>query len=57
VITTKTGCAICGGSVVASWVAENNELIIGVSGIVGIVVAVVGLWFQYRRDRRETRKR
>lgn len=56
--TTKLGCTICGGSVIASWVAENHDLLVGVSALVGISVAVGGFalqvlqaWKKERRDR------
>ena len=58
-LTAKIGCTICGGSVVASWVAENSELLVGVSGLIGIAVAVGGfalqLWQAYKKENRGPR--
>lgn len=48
---TKLGCTICGGSFIASKVAENHDLLVGGSAIVGAVVAVVGLYLQWRQGR------
>ena len=54
-LTAKAGCAICGGSVVASWVAENSDFLVGVSGLIGILVAIGGfslqLWQAWKKER------
>ena len=51
--TKFTGCAICGGSAVANFVAENHDFIVGLSGIVGMIIAVAGFAWQVWIGRRK----
>lgn len=50
---TKVGCAVCVGSPILRFIAENSELITGLSGIAGIICAFVGIYYQRKSGKRK----
>lgn len=53
-LATKAGSFIAVGSGVSGWLIDHAQVFSVLGVIAGIAMAVSGLVFQFRRDRRET---
>lgn len=49
-LITKISCAVCGGSAVLHFFADNSDLLTGVGAATGMVGVLVGLFLQWRRN-------
>ena len=52
-LATKGGAAISVSSAVVGWVNQNASVITVAFGFIGVLVALLGAFFQYRRHERE----
>jgi|TARA_R110002051_G_scaffold279146_1_gene340600 hypothetical protein len=48
-IVTATGVSTGVGSAIVGWLGTNNDAISSVGIITGIIIGLIGLYFQYKR--------
>ena len=48
-VITYTGVGTAGGSTILGWLGHNHHAIASMGVIAGVIIGLIGLYFQYKR--------